>query len=176
MSADLKSSGRLERVLQAGHFVVTAETSPPVATDLALALDRARPLKNVADAVNVTDGAGAKAHLSSLVVAGALVRDGIEPILQMTNRDRAEAHVNTANLYRKLNRNDLSERSFLDAIRVNPQFVPAYVNLADLYRIQQREAEGEKLLREALDLVPGQSGLHHALGLLLVREALARAD
>ena len=38
--------------------------------------------------MNVTDGASAKAHLSSLAAAHFLARDGIEPILQMTCRDR----------------------------------------------------------------------------------------
>ena len=46
------------------------------------------PLKGVATAVNVTDGAGAKAHLSSLAAAHILLQSGIEPILQMTCRDR----------------------------------------------------------------------------------------
>ncbi len=83
-----KSPGQLERLLRAGHFVVTAETSPVAATDPAPLVERCRPLRGVADAVNVTDGATAKAHLSSLVVAGALAKAGIEPVLQFTVRDR----------------------------------------------------------------------------------------
>jgi methylenetetrahydrofolate reductase (NADPH) len=83
-----KSSGQLERALRAGHFAVTAETSPVATTDPAPLVERCRPLKGVADAVNVTDGATAKAHLSSLVVAGALAKAGIEPVLQFTVRDR----------------------------------------------------------------------------------------
>jgi len=46
------------------------------------------PLKGLATAVNVTDGAGAKVHLSSLATAHFLVTSGIEPIFQMTCRDR----------------------------------------------------------------------------------------
>jgi Tfp pilus assembly protein PilF len=53
---------------------------------------------------------------------------------------------------------------------LNPFFVPAYVNMADLYRGQGREEEGEQILRDALLKVPGQSGLHHSLGLFLVRQ------
>ncbi len=49
---------------------------------------RALPLKSVAAAVNVTDGAGAKSHLASMAAAHFLVQSGIEPILQMTCRDR----------------------------------------------------------------------------------------
>ncbi len=74
--------------LRGGKFVVTAEVTPPVSTDPADLLTKAMPLKGVATAVNVTDGAGAKAHLSSLVGAHFLLQNGIEPILQMTCRDR----------------------------------------------------------------------------------------
>src|SRR5438094_10515357 len=74
--------------LQSGDFVVTAEITPPVSTDPAEFISRALPLKGLATAVNVTDGAGAKVHLSSLACAHFLVQNGIEPIVQMTCRDR----------------------------------------------------------------------------------------
>ena len=74
--------------LREGAFVVTAELPPPVATDASEFVSRALPLKGLATAVNVTDGTGAKAHLSSLVAAHFLNAAGIEPILQMTCRDR----------------------------------------------------------------------------------------
>ena len=45
-----------------------------------------------------------------------------------------------------------------------------YVNLADAYRQLGREVEGEKLLRRGLALLPRAADLHHALGLLLVRQ------
>ena len=76
------------RALRRGRFVVTAEVSPPVSTDPAEFLERAAPLAGVATAVNVTDGAGAKTHLSSLVASHFLLQHGIEPILQVTCRDR----------------------------------------------------------------------------------------
>ncbi|HUZ75669.1 MAG TPA: methylenetetrahydrofolate reductase [Stellaceae bacterium] len=78
----------LARALASGRFVVTAELAPPVATDPAAFIARALPLKGVATAVNVTDGAGAKAHLSSVAAARFLIDNGVEPILQMTCRDR----------------------------------------------------------------------------------------
>src|ERR671926_1607770 len=74
--------------LTSGDFVVTAEITPPVSTDPAEFLSRAMPLKGLATAINVTDGAGAKVHLSSLAAAHFLVQNGIEPIFQMTCRDR----------------------------------------------------------------------------------------
>jgi methylenetetrahydrofolate reductase (NADPH) len=81
-------ASHLHARLQSGDFVVTAEITPPVSTDPAEFLTRALPLKGIATAVNVTDGAGAKVHLSSLAAAHFLVQNGIEPIFQMTCRDR----------------------------------------------------------------------------------------
>jgi methylenetetrahydrofolate reductase (NADPH) len=82
------SSGALERRLRAGEFAITAEITPPVSADPALLLERALPLKGLVDAANVTDGASARAHMDTLTAAGLLVRNGLEPILQITCRDR----------------------------------------------------------------------------------------
>lgn len=88
MQTPPKSPGNLERVLRAGQFSLTAETTPVATTDIGMLVERCRPLKGFADAVNVTDGATAKPHLSSLALAGAVARAGIEPVLQFTVRDR----------------------------------------------------------------------------------------
>ena len=66
---------------------MTAEIVPPVSCDPKALLHKAAPLKGVADAVNVTDGAGARAHMSALAAASLLLDAGIEPILQITCRD-----------------------------------------------------------------------------------------
>ena len=79
---------KLAQVLQAGHFAMTAETSPPDSSSPQAVLDRVECLKGVADAVNVTDGASARVHMSALAAATIMVRDGIEPVLQLTTRDR----------------------------------------------------------------------------------------
>ncbi len=84
----LRSDGRLEAVLRGGGFALTAETTPPDSADPARVLARAAPLRGLVDAVNVTDGAGARAHMSALACAAILARDGIEPVLQLTARDR----------------------------------------------------------------------------------------
>jgi methylenetetrahydrofolate reductase (NADPH) len=81
-------ASNLQTRLNSGDFVVTAEITPPVSTDPAEFLSRAMPLKGLVTAINVTDGAGAKVHLSSLAAAYFLVQNGIEPIFQMTCRDR----------------------------------------------------------------------------------------
>jgi methylenetetrahydrofolate reductase (NADPH) len=88
MAQERRAASELQARLRSGQFVVTAEITPPVSTDPAEFLRRAMPLKGLATAVNVTDGAGARVHLSSLATAHFLVASGIEPIFQMTCRDR----------------------------------------------------------------------------------------
>jgi len=74
--------------LRAGRFVMTAEVAPPVSCDAQDLLRKATPLRGLADAVNVTDGAGARAHMAALAAANILLGAGIEPILQITCRDK----------------------------------------------------------------------------------------
>ncbi len=78
----------LQDKLRGGRFVITAEVTPPVSTERGELLAKALPLKGLADAVNVTDGAGARPHLGSVTAAAMLVEAGIEPVLQLTCRDR----------------------------------------------------------------------------------------
>ena len=78
----------LEERLRAGRFVMTAEVAPPVSCDAQDLLAKALPLRGLADAVNLTDGAGARAHMGALASASILLGAGIEPILQFTCRDR----------------------------------------------------------------------------------------
>src|ERR1700749_2191034 len=78
----------LKDKLATDRFVITAEITPPVSCAAADLMARAAPLKGLADAVNVTDGAGARAHLASVAAAAILIEEGIEPILQPTCRDR----------------------------------------------------------------------------------------
>ena len=78
----------LQAKLRARRFVITAEITPPVSADRDEFLAKAAPLKGLADAVNVTDGAGARPHLGAVTAAAMLVENGIEPVLQLTCRDR----------------------------------------------------------------------------------------
>jgi methylenetetrahydrofolate reductase (NADPH) len=80
--------GTLQQRLRQRRFVMTAELVPPLSSDAQELLRKAAGLKGIADAVNVTDGAGARAHMSALAAASLLKRAGIEPILQMTCRDK----------------------------------------------------------------------------------------
>ena len=84
----MKNQSSLQQKLLDKVFVYTAETTPPDASNKETLLKNVMPLKGVADAVNVTDSPGAKAHMSSLTAAIILAQNGIDPILQLTVRDR----------------------------------------------------------------------------------------
>ena len=79
---------KLRNSLQKNKFVFTAETSPPDSGNKDTVINQVICLKNLADAVNVTDGAGAKSHMSALATAAILAQHEIEPVLQFTTRDR----------------------------------------------------------------------------------------
>lgn len=78
----------LREKLESNRFVVTAEVCPPKGCDCGEFMDKARSLKCLVDAVNVTDNQGANVRISPLAPAALLAREGIEPILQLTCRDR----------------------------------------------------------------------------------------
>ena len=85
---DTPPSSAFEQRLRAGAFVLTAEVVPPAACDADDLLKKALSLAGLADAVNVTDGAGARAHMGATAAAAIVARAGIEPILQLACRDR----------------------------------------------------------------------------------------
>ena len=78
----------LHKKLLDGIFVYTAETTPPDSSNKDVLLKKTKSLKGIADAINVTDSPGAKVHMSALAAAIILVQNEIEPILQLTVRDR----------------------------------------------------------------------------------------
>ncbi len=82
------TESRLAERLAQGQFAITAEITPPVSSSAQTLLDKAMPLKGIVDAVNVTDGASARVHMSSVASAAILAANGIEPVVQFTCRDR----------------------------------------------------------------------------------------
>ena len=84
----MKYQSSLHKKLSSGNFIFTSETTPPDASSQEVLLTKIAPLKGVADAINVTDSPGAKVHMSSLTAAIILAQNGVEPILQLTVRDR----------------------------------------------------------------------------------------
>ncbi len=79
---------RLESLLNRGEFAVTAELGPPKSADRRVIEEKAGILRDYADAINITDCQTAVVRLSSIASAAILVSLGLEPIAQMTCRDR----------------------------------------------------------------------------------------
>lgn len=78
----------LRDVLESGAFAVTAELGPPVDPDPELVRAKARALAGAVDAANVTDNQAATVKLSPLACAVWMLEEGLEPIVQLTTRDR----------------------------------------------------------------------------------------
>ena len=84
----MKSGSNLEKVLEAGHFAVTAELGPPMSASDEEIRHKMEILRGHADAFNITDCQTAVVRLSSIAAAIMLIQGGIEPVMQMTTRDR----------------------------------------------------------------------------------------
>jgi predicted CXXCH cytochrome family protein len=93
---------------------------------------------------------------------------------QRLNADRPEARSALGNFLRQRGQLASAEIEYKAALRLSAQYVPAAINLADLFRQLGRESDGESLLRTALTTSTRDAGLHHSLGLTLVR--LKRVD
>ncbi|MBK9292936.1 MAG: methylenetetrahydrofolate reductase [Oligoflexia bacterium] len=78
----------LKTTLEAGKKVITAEVTPPHGTDIKHFLDTAKILKSHVHALNVTDNQRALMRMSGLACCARLVQEGIEPVFQLTCRDR----------------------------------------------------------------------------------------
>lgn len=78
----------LKEELESGRFVITAEICPPRGTDVTAFIEKARLLKDKIAAANVTDNQRAVMRLSSLACSVLLLKEGIDPVFQMTCRDR----------------------------------------------------------------------------------------
>jgi len=74
--------------VQSGKFIVTSEIGPPKGIDIKEMLEDAELLRNKVDALNVTDLQSSVMRLGSLAVCWLLKEKGLEPILQVTCRDR----------------------------------------------------------------------------------------
>lgn len=78
----------LEKALHDKRFVVTAEIGPPKGSDANKIRDKAKLVKGFADAFNITDNQTAVVRMSSLAGSVILLQMDMEPIMQMTCRDR----------------------------------------------------------------------------------------
>jgi methylenetetrahydrofolate reductase (NADPH) len=84
----LKAETNLEKLFNQGEFVVTAELGPPKSVSTKLIEKKANFLRDCVDAVNITDNQTAVIRMSSLATSVIAKENGLEPILQMTCRDR----------------------------------------------------------------------------------------
>ena len=83
-----KAGSNLEKVLRAGHFAVTSELGPPKNADAEVIRKKAAILKGFCDAANLTDNQTAIVRMSSIGAGAIAVQAGLEPVIQMTCRDR----------------------------------------------------------------------------------------
>lgn len=84
----MKSGSNLERVLEEGHFAVTVELGPPQGSSAEFVRRKAQLLKPCCDAVNITDNQTAVVRMSSMAACALVKREGLDPVMQMTCRDR----------------------------------------------------------------------------------------
>jgi len=83
-----KTPSKLEKVLAAGHLAVTSECGPPRGSDGEPIAKKAEMIKDHVDAINITDNQTSVTRLCSLAACIRLKLMGVEPVLQMTVRDR----------------------------------------------------------------------------------------
>jgi methylenetetrahydrofolate reductase (NADPH) len=84
----MKSDSQLERMLEEGKLVVTAELGPPKNADADAVRRKGEILKSHVTAVNITDNQTAIVRMSSIACAFILLEMGIEPVVQVVCRDR----------------------------------------------------------------------------------------
>lgn len=84
----MKAGSNLEKILEAGQFAVTAEIGPPQSANPEPLVHHAKMLRGYADAFNLTDNQTAVVRLSSIASAAIIMREEVEPVIQMTCRDR----------------------------------------------------------------------------------------
>ena len=122
-------------------------------------IDAARTLASVPkDSMNSSERASFEAALAEYVQS------------QEVDADRAEAHLNLAAVAVEQGDVARAETEYKTALALVPALAGTYVNFADLYRMTGREDEAEKILRQGLAAAPKDPGVHHALGLTLVRQ------
>jgi 5,10-methylenetetrahydrofolate reductase len=84
----MKAGSNLEKILTAGYFAATGELGPPKSADAEVIRQKARILKGYVDGVNITDNQTAVVRMSSIAAGAIVLQEGLEPIIQMTCRDR----------------------------------------------------------------------------------------
>jgi len=79
---------KLKQALEGGGFVVTGEMGPPKGVDVSHCLEDAEKLRRQVVAINVTDLQSAVMRVGSMAMCAKLIERGLEPVYQLTCRDR----------------------------------------------------------------------------------------
>ncbi len=82
------TTGKLRQVLSNGGFAVTSECGPPRGANAEVVKKKGELLKGCVDSVNVTDNQTAIVRMSSIAACAHLLGMGLDPVMQMTTRDR----------------------------------------------------------------------------------------
>lgn len=120
------------------------------------------------------------AATNALVTRGSSTRLDSDPALKSAvneyrdtltyNADRPESLVQLGTLEASLDQGERATLAFEQALRLDPNYIPAYVNYADFLRAVGKEGDAEAKLRKAIALAPRNAEARHALGLSLVRQ------
>jgi len=94
--------------------------------------------------------------------------DEYEKILLFT-AERPESQVSLAVFYTNRKMPDKAQKAYSEALRLQPQFVPAYINYSNFLTNQGKSKEAFEILEKGIKNVPNMGILHHALGLWYVR-------
>jgi len=84
----MNAGSHLEKILRQGQFVVTGELNPPQGNDASVVKRKADLLKGYVDAINVPDNLNGIVRMSSLATSSLLLQMGLEPVMQLSTRDR----------------------------------------------------------------------------------------
>jgi len=148
---------KLQEALTRGKFVVTGEAGPPKGVNVGKSLEEVEPLKDLLLAYNVTDNQASVMRVSSLVMSYQLIDHGLEPIFQITGRDRNRLAIQSEILsaYVMGIRNVLCLTGDYTSLGDHPEAMPVF-DLDSVGTLQAVAAlkGGEDLAGEKLDGVP----------------------
>ncbi len=88
---------------------------------------------------------------------------------QNANAERPESQLNLGNMYLQTGQLIEAEKAYRQAIKLSPEFAPAYANLADLYRARRMDKSASEVLNDGIGKLPEDAVLNHSLGLLQAR-------
>ena len=147
----------LRTLLDEGKFVVTAEVGPLKGTDVAEIKEVAELLRGKVDAANVTDQQSSVLRLGSLATSHLLIEKGLEPVYQMTCRDRNRLALQSDLLsaYALGVENVLAITGDLPVLGDHPEAKPVYdLDSVQLLWVIQRLNEGYDMMGNELSGKP----------------------